>query len=141
MLSQLVYVSAAVDPFTPADLAELLRTCRRNNEPLGVTGLLLHIGGNFMQALEGEDSAVDELYRKIARDPRHRSVTMIVNLPIKRRLFSDWTMGFKKAQDVPPEIRSEVSSFLEDVVRDGLPPGHPVSPADYLLRTFALTMR
>ncbi|MFO1249048.1 MAG: BLUF domain-containing protein [Alphaproteobacteria bacterium] len=35
---------------------------RANNALLGITGLLLHIDGGFLQMLEGEERSVRELY-------------------------------------------------------------------------------
>lgn len=38
----LVYVSSAVEPFSPAELADLLSISHRNNASLGITGMLLY---------------------------------------------------------------------------------------------------
>jgi len=136
----LVYVSSAARLFTASELAALLQVSRRNNAALGITGLLLYIGGNFMQALEGEAEAVDALYRTITEDPRHRSVMSLVRAPLQRRLFPDWAMGFKEADALSPELHAEISSFL-DTVRENKPPPKGGHPAQRLLQNFALTMR
>lgn len=135
----LVYVSSAVRSFSQNELATLLETSRRNNAERCVTGMLLHVGGNFMQALEGDAAAVEETYRKIAKDPRHRTLTVLVSGPIERRLFADWAMGFREADSLPADTQAQISSFLDDA-RDG---GDPLTqqPAEFLLRTFAVTMR
>ncbi|MBV9862867.1 MAG: BLUF domain-containing protein [Alphaproteobacteria bacterium] len=138
----LLYVSSATRPFEKTDLIELLRHSRSNNEALGVTGILLEIGGNFMQALEGEESAVDPLFAKIAKDPRHDQVKTILRLPITRRLFGDWAMAFKEAGLLPPEMRAEISSFIDDARRnDQTERASSGSPAVRILERFAVTMR
>ena len=48
---EIVYVSSATRPFQEAELQDLLLKARENNARLGVTGMLLYIGGNFMQLL------------------------------------------------------------------------------------------
>jgi Sensors of blue-light using FAD len=49
---QLVYVSSSVKPFCDNELLQLLERCRRNNDKLGITGMLLYKNGDFMQALD-----------------------------------------------------------------------------------------
>ncbi|MBV9858691.1 MAG: BLUF domain-containing protein [Alphaproteobacteria bacterium] len=143
MISCLVYVSSAVAPFDQAALAELLKRSRRNNAELGVTGLLVHFGGNFMQALEGEPNTVEALYDKISRDERHGHLKAILRLPVEQRLFPDWAMAFKEADTLAPETRAEISSFIDDVRDAGLeaeaqPSRHPVYK---LMQNFVETMR
>src|SRR3954470_3384019 len=94
-LTHLVYVSSATAPFTQADLLALLQISRRNNEPAGITGMLLYRDGNFMQALEGEEAAVNSAYIRISKDPRHEGLITMIKEPISERNFADWSMGFR----------------------------------------------
>ena len=89
-----IYASTASHAFAPRELAELLARARQGNADRDVSGILLHIDGNFFQVLEGEAVTVDALYEHILKDPRHTRVTMIVREPIARRAFADWSMGF-----------------------------------------------
>lgn len=89
-----IYASTASRAFAPRELAELLARARHGNAARDVSGILLHIGGNFFQVLEGEAATVDALFELIRHDPRHTRVTAIVREPIARRAFADWSMGF-----------------------------------------------
>ena len=89
-----VYCSTSTRPFAATELAELLLLARQNNAGLGLTGMLLYAEGSFFQVLEGPAEAVDALYSKIELDTRHAKMTKIVQEPIRRRVFDDWTMGF-----------------------------------------------
>lgn len=91
----ILYASSAAKPFGDPELAELLSLSQRNNASLGITGMLLYAEGNFIQYIEGPEDAVDDLYRRIARDPRHRSVFMLSEGSGPTRLFPDWTMGYR----------------------------------------------
>ncbi len=93
-LKHCIYASAAVQDFTPEELTGLLEVARGNNDRLGLTGILLYVEGNFLQVLEGERAAVDQIYESISRDKRHTRVTQIVSESISRRAFTDWSMGF-----------------------------------------------
>lgn len=93
-LIHLVYASAARREHSDEELARLLEAAGRRNAELGITGMLLHIEGSFFQVLEGEAEAVDGLFARIASDPRHGGVTVIVREPIVRRAFAGWTMAY-----------------------------------------------
>ena len=103
---ELVYASAALHSFTPKELTDLLAKARKNNQALGVSGLLLYHGGSFLQVLEGEEPVVDALFEKIAKDPRHNRCMVIKRSPIQSRRFADWSMGFV-------EVTGEVARKLE----------------------------
>lgn len=93
-LTHVIYASIATVPFDAADLKALLQKVRVKNAERAVTGMLLHATGHFFQVLEGEDATLAQLFERIAADPRHENVTKIIQEPITRRDFSDWTMGY-----------------------------------------------
>lgn len=93
-LIHLVYASAARADCSGDELERLLATASRRNSELGITGMLLHLEGSFFQVLEGEAEVVDRLFARIASDPRHGNVTLIVREPIATRAFGDWTMAY-----------------------------------------------
>jgi hypothetical protein len=71
----------------------ILAQSRSKNPKLGITGVLCHGGGVFMQVLEGGRVPVNALYNKIAGDKRHRDVTLLHYSEIAERRFGSWTMG------------------------------------------------
>jgi hypothetical protein len=91
---ELIYVSAAVKPFSVLELRELMTAARIHNQKAGLTGLLLHDRGSFLQVLEGEPVAVETLFNKISRDFRHGRVTTLLSDTIPTRSFDAWNMGF-----------------------------------------------
>lgn len=100
----LLYASAAAQPFSKQDLVDLLKKAREKNQRLGITGMLLHKDGDFMQLLEGERQAVQNLFHVICADPRHRGTLVLLEQESPHRLFEDWSMGFRDFAD--PEVRS-----------------------------------
>jgi hypothetical protein len=93
-LIRCIYASLAASSFKEDELPVLLERARHANAGQSVTGMLLYIEGSFFQVLEGEAEAVDAVYTRIMRDPRHTQVTLIIREPIAQRDFSEWTMGF-----------------------------------------------
>jgi hypothetical protein len=104
----IIYMSSAVVPFSPAELQSLLGTSRRNNAALGITGILLYKDGNFLQVLEGEKTAVDQLYAKIALDRRHHGVMTFFREEITEREFPGWSMAFR---DLSAEAENSPEGF------------------------------
>ncbi len=95
----LVYTSTAVRMFSDRELFEMLLLYREKNARLNITGLLLYKAASFMQALEGDEAIVRDLYAKISEDPLHYNVTTIVTITVPERQFPDWSMGFKNLGD------------------------------------------
>jgi hypothetical protein len=97
-LSHVIYASTAAPAFARDDFPALLQRAREKNARLSVTGMLLCTSDSFFQVLEGEDAVVDALYAQIEKDPRHCNVTRIIQEPIARRDFADWSMGVCEAE-------------------------------------------
>lgn len=82
------------------ELLFLLQQSREKNLVLGITGMLLYKGGNFMQMLEGEKQTVLKLYETIRKDDRHKDVVTIMTDNIQTRNFADWSMGFANMDQI-----------------------------------------
>jgi hypothetical protein len=113
----MTYVSTAAEPFGDAEVRELLRHSRENNTRLGLTGMLLFKGDQFMQVLEGDDETVHALYAVIAADPRHTDVRTLLSTPITRRQFSEWSMGYQAVSDDSLREIPGYDGFLESAGR------------------------
>ncbi len=96
-LTHCIYCSRSAREFLESSIPELLDMARRNNERVGITGMLLYVDRTFFQVLEGRADAVDATFRRIACDPRHHRVTQIIREPIAQRSFHEWSMGFHNA--------------------------------------------
>jgi hypothetical protein len=96
-LVRLAYVSTSLladDPHERRHIADILLTSRRNNEESEVSRALLATDHGFAQVLEGERDAVEATYGRIARDPRHKDIVLILYESIEARKFPDWGMAY-----------------------------------------------
>ena len=93
MLVRLMYASRAVPAIDHEELVTILRQSKAHNPSIGVTGVLCFSGGIFLQVLEGGRSAVNRLYNRIAADPRHTDVELLLYEEIGERRFASWSMG------------------------------------------------
>jgi hypothetical protein len=91
---QLIYVSSSTGAFTREKFLDLAFVMSSQNTKIGITGMLVFKDGNFMEVLEGEESAVKELFSKINVDPRHTLVSVIQEGEISAREYPSWAMTF-----------------------------------------------
>jgi hypothetical protein len=103
---RLVYSSMEAEPFGLAPLKALLLKSRLRNSGAGITGMLIYDGGAFLQALEGDRSAVAATLARIERDPRHRNVTVLFrDEAATERQFGQWSMGYADASEAAAMLR------------------------------------
>ncbi len=99
-LVQIIYISrSASAPAKPANgvdpvVARILAHSRTNNRRNGLVGVLYFGDGCFFQCLEGEETAVDTLYKKLEQDNRHRDLKIISRNTISAPTFKDWSMKY-----------------------------------------------
>ena len=82
-------------------LGSIFTTARRNNRQLGA---LVISDDHFVQALEGDESVVRDLYARIGQDSRHEDVTLLEAEVVDGRVFGRWAMA-KVATDGGSDIR------------------------------------
>jgi hypothetical protein len=93
-MRQVIYSSLARDPnLSTPELHAMLDAFRSRNLQLGITGILLHSHGRFLQLVEGGPEEIDRLITRIHADPRHYDLCDR-RLTFPRRLFADWSMAF-----------------------------------------------
>jgi len=110
---QLVYVSQETRPFSENDLIELLKTSRRNNQRIDVTGILLYQNGRFVQVLEGPKDAVLSIFETIKADERHTNVHVAIEQSVDAREFGQWEMGFARVNNEATGDMEGMSKFLD----------------------------
>lgn len=125
-MKQKYYASRARRPFDEAELEDLLKTARRNNSQLGLTGLLVFGGDTFLQVVEGPDDAVDGMFHRICADQRHELI-----IQSSRRVdacsFPEWQMGFRRLDDAQMRaLPGWTEVFSSDFAVESLPALDPV---------------
>lgn len=90
---RMAYVSEAHTTMPVRELAELEATSQRNNRETGIFGVLITDRDRFVQVLEGPKEAVQELFARIERDPRHHTVQVFATDEAASAAFERWSMG------------------------------------------------
>lgn len=84
-----------------AELGRLFSTARSNNKKRDVTGALLITQDCFVQTLEGDESVVQALFRRISTDRRHEQVQLLESGAVPGRVFARWAMAQVGGDDAP----------------------------------------
>lgn len=108
-MKRVVYRSTSTLGPNDTGILDILRAIDRNNARAGLTGLLWFDGVFFLQAIEGEDDAVDRLFAKLRVDPRHRSLRIVDMRRIEARRFTEFQARFQPDVALVDPARCEVS--------------------------------
>lgn len=111
MIYQLIYLSRAVESVSEKEVNDILSVARKYNPNAGVTGILMFRSGLFFQLLEGEKEAVEALYTKIEKDPRHAHMIRLFGGYNQKRIFEDWSMGYHKIEELDVKLVNEILSW------------------------------
>ena len=132
-LDSLVYVSSAVRLLSHEEIDYLLRRARERNKEYDVTGILLYIGGNFMQYLEGPGDNLDVIYKIVQEDELHSGIILVSREAIEHRQFGDWAMAYQTS-DVEGYVGSPGERKLIEMILDTH--GENPSTAQIVLQSF-----
>lgn len=99
-------------------IEELRQICVRKNAAAGVNGALYYDNDVFFQALEGEQSVIQDLLAKISSDSRHRDLQVLSTEFDWRPQFQKWSMKFVSGITSPPR---EKGTFSYNLLREAEP--------------------
>lgn len=91
-LVQLTYASTLSPGVDVSELARIKESSERNNPKNGISGTLVFGNDFFLQHLEGGREAVNQLFNKISRDPRHSHILLLDYSELAERDFDQWAM-------------------------------------------------
>jgi len=107
-----------------SQLGAIFSVARSRNKKADITGALMVYRDQFVQVLEGDESAVCDLYDHICKDERHERVTLVDQQTVPGRTFGRWAMAEVSEGD-EPDI-----PLIMNVNKGGAVPaaGRPITP-------------
>lgn len=139
MLS-IVYSSKATEAFEEAHLVDVLLRSRRNNRRLALSGMLIYRDGYFLQAIEGPEAELRERMTRIADDPRHSDIAVLLEEMIDERMFPAWTMGFQETDAEAGDPAPGLQAVFDDIAA-GRDPVETVPSLREVIRGFQTALR
>ena len=98
-LRRITYTSKTTFPLDQRALLDILHDARVFNQIDGITGVLLHDNGYFLQVIEGPQEPIANLIGRLKADNRHEQFQIHEDMQTQTRLFPDWKMGFGDLSD------------------------------------------
>ncbi|MEM6912739.1 MAG: BLUF domain-containing protein [Pseudomonadota bacterium] len=95
-MRRLIYISTACRQPDQAMLDKILVGSRAVNTTIGVTGMLIAHSHKFLQVLEGDQSAIDQVMKRVRASQKHSGIITLVDIETTNRLFPDWSMGYER---------------------------------------------
>lgn len=115
-ITSIIFVSTAKPGLGQEDFLAIKTVVQRNSERFGITGLLACNGFNFIQCIEGDPAAVEDLLYRIERDDRHSGMIVLSHGKAETRQFAQlhmvgryWSLPQNSTQDELSTILAENS--------------------------------
>lgn len=113
-MKRLKYISRFSRDMTREEISEMVARAAKKNSKLGITGFLMSSGRVFYQVIEGPEGNIDDLFRQIVSDDRHRDVLLLdEETGVSKRFFPDWSM---KKFDLDDDSVSRLSTARENLM-------------------------
>lgn len=111
MIKTICYISDSCLKESSSDLSDLFTKAKKNNLNNNITGILIHSNFNFLQVLEGEDTVVNKVFKKISLDSRHKNIFNVIDVTIDTRVFEGYNFGFTVVNT--PSMLDKLYKYLE----------------------------
>ena len=111
---QITYISSSARPMDQNSLEDILVKSRKNNNEVGITGMLIYHNDTFLQVLEGNEEKIDTLMSKIKKDRRHTDCRIVSKKKIQQREYGEWNMGFKLLSEKDFRTTKIIEGFNQD---------------------------
>jgi hypothetical protein len=112
-LRRLIYTSQATRSFSKRNFLDLLHQSRAYNSVDNITGVLIHRKDFFLQVIEGDTEAIEDLLGRLLLDTRHIKLKIILDKFVEKRIFSNWSMGCANFNEpelsLIPGLRADLS--------------------------------
>lgn len=116
-LECILYVSSATRALGPEEMEHLLLRSRERNHAEGVTGILLHQDGSFMQYIEGPPDGLERIFTIIRQSSLHRGIIELIREPLVARHFPEWSMAFRSHELQTFSQPERYASLLDPALR------------------------
>ncbi|WP_299892055.1 BLUF domain-containing protein [uncultured Lacinutrix sp.] len=93
MIKTICYISNIKTNTSQKELRKLSHSISKKNDELHVTGVLIIQNGHFFQIMEGEESTIENTFKKIELDKRHFGLIKLLDTTIDYRMFEDYESG------------------------------------------------
>lgn len=98
-IQRVLYVSRESWPMSVRELERIAETSQASNVLADMSGALIYARGSFVQILEGPVAVVHATLARIATDPRHRDLHIMLSQRDQPRQFDRWSMACFRSEE------------------------------------------
>ena len=113
----LVYISSPTREMSDHEVHDLWRRAKINNDRDGITRILIHDRGRYLQYLEGDEAKVEATFARISMDPKHRAIIRVHGGTTSRRQFPGWALA-SKSNPGDRSLRDSVERLVQGCDRE-----------------------
>lgn len=124
----LIYTSKCSRQMTELEIINILYESSSGNARVGITSVLVHKEGQFMQLIEGNRLSILHLFDKIRKDTRHFSIEEFEVSTQAQRISTDFIAYRHKESPCQPKYRL----FFKDNFDFKMLSAHPMTAYDFL---------
>lgn len=111
-VQRLIYASVSqVEGSVLDEMRRIREHAVRNNAPHGLRVALLHMGGCFVEWIEGPGHAIDGLLERVSRDWRHHSLRVIHRSAGQARLKRPWIGAIVQASEGADDFAARLQAW------------------------------
>ncbi len=115
-MKRLTYVSRLNMSISNKELEAMGLHSQEKNLRVGITGVLIYFKELFFQIIEGADSEIDTLFKKIRMDLRHKDILCLkTENDIGERLFPTWSMNVINLDNNTDILMSPIKNLLQTI--------------------------
>ena len=119
---ELSYISTVAESTTDKDINEIIKTSRKRNQDLNLTGCLVYDQKKFHHILEGNKKNVLKVYNIIKEDPRHFDIRITWQGLRESRKFIKWSMAFIKTNKEHTTLIEGINVEIDYILTEDLNP-------------------
>jgi len=92
-MKAIMYKSIPSKGVSKSEFKEILTSSQQRNQAFDITGYIYLSKIKIVQLIEGNDTIVDALFRRIKTDRRHKDVILVLDKEIQKRTMMNWNMA------------------------------------------------
>jgi len=112
---RLSFSGSFTPPFSEALLETFIDINRLRNQYKGICGVLILMGSDFLQIIEGPEREVDALPALLTGGDLRASLTLLSRETISKPLFGAWSLGFLRASPPGEEKNEAEINMLQEI--------------------------
>lgn len=95
---RLIYSGSVSSQPSAERLSRFLEDSRQRNQRDGICGVMVLIGQDFLQVIEGPEEDVDRYYAQAFSDTKRYNLILLSRQTIDRPIFGSWSLGLIRAE-------------------------------------------